>query len=96
MSTRLLMVAAALLAVLSGPALAGQYARHVSSGAYASVATPKRSAMPTASEAQGQYPAPPELAARSALPACGFAAIESFGPNGFQYCDARNVHGGAW
>jgi hypothetical protein len=96
MSTKLLMAAAGLLAVLCGPALAGQYARHVSSGAYASVAWPAQRSTPAASEAQGQYPAPPELAARSALPACGFAAIESFGPNGFQYCDARNVHGGAW
>jgi hypothetical protein len=39
----------------------------------------------------GQRPAPPSIAARSALPECGFAAIESWGPNGFQYCDPRNV-----
>ncbi len=38
----------------------------------------------------GQYPAPAAFAAQSALPACGFAAVESWGPNGFQYCDARN------
>jgi hypothetical protein len=41
----------------------------------------------------GQYPAPPAVAAQSALPECGFAATESWGPNGFQYCDARNVVG---
>jgi hypothetical protein len=40
----------------------------------------------------GQQPAPPSIAAQSALPACGFAAIESWGPNGNQYCDPRNVH----
>jgi len=66
-------------------------ARSVPSSAYASVAWPVR-AMPPASEAQGQYPAPPAIAAQSALPDCGFAAIESWGPNGFQYCDSRNVH----
>jgi hypothetical protein len=41
----------------------------------------------------GQYPAPPAVAARSALPECGFAATHSWGPNGFQLCDARNVVG---
>lgn len=41
----------------------------------------------------GQYPAPPSVAAQSALPACGFAATESWGSNGFQYCDPHNVHG---
>jgi len=40
----------------------------------------------------GQYPAPPSIAAQSALPSCGFAATESWGPNGFQYCDSGNVH----
>jgi hypothetical protein len=40
----------------------------------------------------GQRPAPPAVAAQTALPECGFAATESWGPNGFQYCDARNVH----
>jgi hypothetical protein len=39
----------------------------------------------------GQRPAPPSIAAQSALPECGFAAIESWGPNGTQYCDPRNV-----
>jgi hypothetical protein len=41
---------------------------------------------------QGQYPAPPAIAATSALPECGFAATESWGPNGFQYCDSRNIY----
>jgi len=41
----------------------------------------------------GQYPAPPFVAAESALPECGFAATESWGSNGFQYCDPRNIHG---
>ena len=41
----------------------------------------------------GQYPAPPSVAAESALPECGFAATESWGSNGFQYCDPRNIHG---
>lgn len=41
----------------------------------------------------GQYPAPPSIAAQSALPDCGFAATETWGQNGFQYCDSRNVHG---
>jgi hypothetical protein len=39
----------------------------------------------------GQYPAPPAFADHLALPACGFAATESWGPNGFQYCDPRNI-----
>jgi hypothetical protein len=47
----------------------------------------------TQSNHGGQYPAPPSLAAQLALPDCGFAAIESGGPNGFQYCDPRNIHG---
>jgi hypothetical protein len=41
----------------------------------------------------GQYPASPSRASESALPDCGFAAIESWGPNGFQYCDPRNIYG---
>ena len=40
----------------------------------------------------GQQPAPPALAAQMALPECGFAATETFGPNGCQLCDARNMH----
>jgi hypothetical protein len=47
----------------------------------------------TQSYQDGQYPAPPSLAAQLALPACGFAATESWGPNGFQYCDPRNIQG---
>jgi hypothetical protein len=39
----------------------------------------------------GQQAAPPAVAAQSALPECGFAATESWGTNGFQLCDARNV-----
>ena len=40
----------------------------------------------------GQMPAPPEVAARMALPLCGFAATKRWGPNGCQLCDARNVY----
>ena len=42
---------------------------------------------------EGQAAAPRSLASRMALPDCGFAATESWGPNGFQYCDPRNVYG---
>jgi hypothetical protein len=41
----------------------------------------------------GQQPAPPALAAQMALPECGFAATETWGPNGCQLCDGRNMHG---
>jgi hypothetical protein len=37
-------------------------------------------------------PAPPEVAARMALPLCGFAATKRWGPNGCQLCDARNMY----
>ena len=40
----------------------------------------------------GQQEAAPALAARMALPDCGFAATESWGANGYQLCDGRNVH----
>ena len=40
----------------------------------------------------GQQPVPPAVAARMALPACGFAATEIWGPNGCQLCDSRNMH----
>ena len=40
----------------------------------------------------GQQIAPPALAAQTALPECGFAATESWGTNGFQLCDDRNIH----
>jgi hypothetical protein len=42
--------------------------------------------------AGGQQPAPPEVAARMALPLCGFAATKRWGPNGCQLCDARNMY----
>jgi hypothetical protein len=42
--------------------------------------------------AGGQKPAPAAMAARLALPLCGFAATESWGPNGCQWCDARDVY----
>ena len=42
--------------------------------------------------ADGQQPVPPEIAARMALPLCGFAATKRFGPNGCQLCDARNIY----
>jgi hypothetical protein len=41
---------------------------------------------------EGQYPLPPSLDNRTAAPECGFAATESWGPNGFQYCDSKNVY----
>lgn len=40
----------------------------------------------------GQYPAAPATAEQLALPECGFAATESWGPNGLQYCDPDNVY----
>ena len=40
----------------------------------------------------GQQPVPPAVAARMALPACGFAATERWGPNGCQLCDSRNMY----
>jgi hypothetical protein len=42
--------------------------------------------------AGGQRPAPPAMAEKLALPLCGFAATEPWGPNGCQWCDARDVH----
>ena len=42
--------------------------------------------------AGGQEPAPPAMAEQLALPICGFAATESWGPNGCQWCVARNMH----
>jgi hypothetical protein len=42
--------------------------------------------------ADGQQPVPPEVAARMALPLCGFAATKRWGPNGCQLCDARNMY----
>lgn len=40
----------------------------------------------------GQQPVPPAVAARMALPACGFAATKRWGPNGCQLCDPRNIY----
>jgi hypothetical protein len=40
----------------------------------------------------GQQPVPPAVAARMALPQCGFAATEPWGPNGCQLCDSRNMY----
>ncbi len=42
--------------------------------------------------ASGQQPVPPAVAARMALPLCGIAATQPWGPNGCQLCDARNVY----
>jgi len=87
MSTKLALVAAALAALLAGPALAGERPAHHRIHPRAASPVVARS-MPA--PGLGQYPAPAALAAQSALPACGFAAVESWGQNGFQYCDARN------
>ena len=40
----------------------------------------------------GQQPVPPAVAARMALPLCGIAATQPWGPNGCQLCDARNMY----
>src|SRR5215470_5198668 len=40
----------------------------------------------------GQRPVPPALAARMALPACGFDATKRWGPNGCQLCDPRYMY----
>jgi len=40
----------------------------------------------------GQRPVPPPIAARMALPLCGFDATKRWGPNGCQLCDSRNMH----
>ncbi len=42
----------------------------------------------------GQAPLPPSLSDQTAQPECGFAATESWGPNGFQWCDPKNVYPG--
>lgn len=87
MTSRVLNAAVAFLATTAGPVLAGDHELG---------RPPHMRAGPFAAGAPGQYAAPPSIAARSALPACGFAAIESWGPNGFQYCDARGVHPDVW
>ena len=40
---------------------------------------------------RGQYPAPPSLSNQIGLPECGFATTQDWGPNGFQWCDSRNM-----
>jgi hypothetical protein len=40
----------------------------------------------------GQLAVPPAVAARMALPLCGVAATQPWGPNGRQLCDPRNVY----
>ena len=40
----------------------------------------------------GQQPVPPSIAERMALPLCGIAATQPWGPNGCQLCDARNMY----
>jgi len=40
----------------------------------------------------GQQPVPPAVAERMALPLCGFAATQPWGPNGCQLCDTRNMY----
>ena len=84
--TRILIAAVLVLSASNGLALASEHhARHRIHPPVTShvVARPMPPGL-------GQYPAPGDFAAQSALPACGFAAVESWGQNGFQYCDARN------
>ena len=40
----------------------------------------------------GQQPVPPRVAERMALPLCGIAATQPWGPNGCQLCDSRNMY----
>lgn len=40
----------------------------------------------------GQQPAPPAIAERMALPLCGTAATQPWGPNGCQLCDTRQMY----
>jgi len=87
MKSRFLIAAVVFLAMMSGPVLAGHYEL---------LRQPHMRSVPSGAGALGQYAAHPSIAAQSALPACGFAAIESWGPNGFQYCDARSVHPNVW
>jgi hypothetical protein len=85
--TRILISAVLVLAASNGLALAGE--RHARLRVHPPAAS-HVAALPNPAPGLGQYPAPFALAAQSALPACGFAAVESWGPNGFQYCDPRN------
>jgi hypothetical protein len=88
---------AALVAALAGPPLVGSHASVSRTQAIQYLQrTTARASVERTLDADayhdGQQPAPPSIAAQRALPACGFAAIESWGPNGNQYCDPRNVH----
>ena len=40
----------------------------------------------------GQQPAPPAIAERMALPLCGTAATQPWGPNGCQLCDTLQMY----
>jgi hypothetical protein len=86
MTSRVLNAAVAFLAMTGVPVLAGDH----------KVGPSYMRAVPFAAGAPEQYAAPPSIAAHSALPSCGFAAIESWGPNGFQYCDSRGVRPDVW
>jgi len=41
---------------------------------------------------QGQYQLQSSLGDRTAQPQCGFAATQDWGPNGFQWCDSKNIY----
>jgi hypothetical protein len=45
---------------------------------------------------EGQAPLPPSLSDQTAQPECGFAATESWGQNGFQWCDPKNIYPNPW
>jgi hypothetical protein len=45
---------------------------------------------------EGQAPLPPNLSDQTAQPECGFAATESWGQNGFQWCDPKNIYPNPW
>ena len=85
--TRILISAVLVLTASSALALASE--RHARLRAHPPAAS-HVVARPKPAPGYGQYPASFALAAQSALPACGFAAVESWGQNGFQYCDPRN------
>jgi hypothetical protein len=89
-TTRILISAVLVLAAFDGIARAGEHHARHRHRVHPPVAS-QVVARPMLPPGLGQYPAPAALAAQSALPACGFAAVESWGPNGFQYCDPRNI-----
>ena len=91
--TTLAVVAAALLGFASWAIAAPKYQAHHAKADNVQTLRATASSLAFAQSLDGgQYPAPPALANRMALPECGFAATESWGPNGFQYCDSRNVY----